>query len=63
MEYIKCPACRMTDLEPTDIGKGPGDKYHCSGCSYDFSVTYKKTPQSVAEQYWKKALIAAIILL
>lgn len=63
MEYIKCPACHMTDLEPTVVGRGPGDKYHCGDCGYDFSVTYKKTPKTIAEQHWKKALIAAVILL
>lgn len=61
--YIRCPACDMSDVEPTTIGRGSGDKYLCSGCSHGFTVEYKKTPQSVVEQYWKRALIAAIILL
>lgn len=61
--YIKCPACLMTDAEPAQTGRGAGDKYLCAGCNYRFTVEYKKTPQTIVEQYWKRALIAAIILL
>lgn len=61
--YIRCPACRMTDVAPTQTGRGAGDKYVCTGCNYGFTVTYKKTPQTIVEQYWKRALIAALILL
>lgn len=61
--FIKCPACCMTDVVPTEIGRGAGDKYICAGCNHGFTVKYTKTPQTIVEQYWKRALIVAILLL
>ncbi|WP_318785758.1 hypothetical protein [Methanimicrococcus hacksteinii] len=53
----------MTNVEPTQIGRGAGDKYLCADCRHGFTVEYKKTPQNIVEQYWKRGAIAAIILL
>ncbi|WNY27929.1 hypothetical protein MmiEs2_01080 [Methanimicrococcus stummii] len=61
--FIKCPACCMTNVEPTQIGRGAGDKYLCADCRHGFTVEYKKTPQNIVEQYWKKGAVAAIVLL
>lgn len=60
MEYsIKCPACRMTDLE---LMSGES-AYVCAGCGLDFTVEYKQKASTIIERYWKKTLLAAIILL
>ncbi len=49
----------MTDLE---LMSGES-AYVCAGCGLDFTVEYKQKASTIIERYWKKTLLAAIILL
>ncbi|WNY24239.1 hypothetical protein MmiHf6_15690 [Methanimicrococcus hongohii] len=61
--FIKCPSCREADLELSAIDSKKIHKinYRCNNCDKDFIVEYRNKPKNILDQYWKKALIAALI--